>query len=199
MANIVEESRKLMRKQTLKNRSPAWLLTELAVAKGRELSRKYKVDERLVCASLYLAHTVFDREVNGPVQRRHPQLSSCFAKRHLDRWGVAAKEKGIILNSIEAHHAKVPTKSLTAEVVKNAECFKFVTLKGCLILLHEEGLRGVRLEDSVDYVLYKMNQKRKLLTLKDCITEANRNCRKIEEVFGVFKESPATQKRRRSL
>lgn len=57
--DIVNLSKKLMYKQTQKNKVPAWLLTELAIKKGEELSKKYDIDERLVLASLYLAHTIF--------------------------------------------------------------------------------------------------------------------------------------------
>ena len=183
MSNIVEKSKKLMYQQTLKNKSPAWLLTELAVEKGRKLAKKYKVDEELVVVSLYLAHTVFDIEPHGKIQRNHTKLSAKFAKKHLKKWKVSKEKQDIIINAIEAHHAKVPTKSLEAKVMKNAECFKFVTLKGCLILLHEEGIRGISFKEAADYVIYKMNSKKKLLTFKDCKKEAEKNCKKIKEVF----------------
>jgi len=57
--DIIKLSEELMRKQTQINKAPAWLLTELAIKKGKELSKKHDVSERLVLTSLYLAHTVF--------------------------------------------------------------------------------------------------------------------------------------------
>jgi hypothetical protein len=48
MANIVNLSKKLMFKQTQKNKAPAWLSTELAINKGKKLAKKYNVDEELV-------------------------------------------------------------------------------------------------------------------------------------------------------
>ncbi len=181
--NLVENARQLMYKQTIKNKSPPWLLTELAVKKGEELAEKYKVDKRLVLASLYLAHTVFSNVWKGKIQKNHPNLSCKFVKRYLDKWGVKQKEQEIILNSIEAHHDKVPTKSLTAEVVKNAECFKFVTVQGSLIFLHALGLRKIPFEEAVEKVIEKMEQKRRLLTLNDCKKEAEKNCKEIVKLF----------------
>ncbi|MBI2548818.1 hypothetical protein HYW21_05705 [Candidatus Woesearchaeota archaeon] len=137
--DIVALSRELMYQQTLKNKAPSSLLTELAVAKGKELSKKYDVDERLVLTSLYLAHTVFSQNWKGDIQKNHPQLSSEFVKEYLDEWNVDEGEQKIILNAIEAHHNKVPTHSKIAEVVKNAECFKFVSVEGSLIWFHELG------------------------------------------------------------
>jgi hypothetical protein len=184
MADMVGKARNLMRQQTEKNKSPAWLLTETAVEKGRELARRHGADEEMVVVSLYLAHTIFDQEFGGKIQKNHPRLSTDFIRKHLEEWEVREEEREIILNSIEAHHDHVPTRSLEAEVMKNAECFKFVTLKGCLIFLHECGLRKDDFETAVDHVLRKVGQKRKLLTFPDCEKEADENIRKIKEIFG---------------
>jgi len=181
--DIVKLSEMLMRKQTKKNKAPVWLLTELAIEKGKELSKKYNVDERLVLTSLYLAHTVFSPIWKGEIQKNHPKLSSMFVKEYLDKWDVSEEEQKIILNSIEAHHNKVPTESKIAEVVKNAECFKFVTVEGSMIWLNELKLRRVPFEEAVDKVIEKMEQKRKLLTLDDCIKEAEKNCKEILDLF----------------
>ncbi len=172
-----------MCRQTAKNKSPAWLLTEIAIRKGKDLSKKHNVNEDLVTASLYLAHTVFSPAWKDDVQKNHPELSAEFIKPYLDEWEVSEDDKKIILNSIRAHHGKENTETMTAEVVKNSECFKFVTVEGSLILLHELGLRGAPFEDAVKKVLEKMEQKRNLLTLDDCKAEAEENIKKIAELF----------------
>ena len=46
MVDIVRKSRELMEKQTERNKAPSWLLTEMAIERGRELSKKYNVDEK---------------------------------------------------------------------------------------------------------------------------------------------------------
>jgi HD superfamily phosphodiesterase len=180
---IVKLSKAIMLEQTRKNKSPVWQLTEIAIDKGKELSKIYNVDERLVLTSLYLAHTIFSPVWKDETQKNHPKLSSEFAVKYLDQWNVKEKDKEIIINAIESHHNKVEPKSKTAEVVKNAECFKFVTLKGCLIYFHELGLRGIDYKESVHRVLYKMQSKRNLLTLDKCIREADKNCKEIMKVF----------------
>lgn len=180
---IIEKSRQLMLKQMRKNGSPPLALTDLVIAKGKELTKKYRANGRLVVISLYLAHTVFDKDRKSYVQKNHPFLSADYVKKYLDKWKVSKKDQTIILNSIQAHHAKVPTTSIEAEVMKNAECYKFVTMKGSLLFLHELGRRKMPFEESVEYVLYKMNQKLNLLTLKDCKKEAEKNCKEIVKYF----------------
>ncbi|MFA6525077.1 MAG: hypothetical protein WCT33_02265 [Patescibacteria group bacterium] len=181
--DIVKLSKELMYKQTEKNQAPAWLLTEIAIKKGEVLSKKYHVDGKLVLTSLYLAHTIFSPVWNGAIQKKHPELSAKFAKKYLDKWGINDDDQKIILNSIKAHHNKVPTQSKIAEVVKNAECFKFVTTEGALILLHELGRRQVSYEEAVGKVIIKMEQKKSLITLIDCVEEADKNCKIILKIF----------------
>jgi hypothetical protein len=181
--DLVNLSKELMWKQTQKNKAPAWLLTELAIQKGKDLSKKHNVDERLVLTSLYLAHTVFNPIWKGDIQKNHPKLSSEFVKKHLSEWNVDKDEQEIILNAIEAHHNKTPTQSKIAEIVKNAECFKFVTVEGNLILLHELGIRNVPFEEAVDKIIQKMEQKKSLLTFDDCIEDAEKNCKEILRIF----------------
>ena len=182
--NIVQLSKDLMYQQTKINKAPAWRLTELAILKGKELAQKYQVDERLVLTSLYLAHTVFSPIWAGEIQQNHTRLSAEFSRKFLDEWKVSEEEQKIILNSIRAHHNEVETETKIAEIVKNAECFKFVTVEGSLIYLHEWGLRKVSYDEAREKVLQKMEQKRKLLTLEECVIEAEKNCIEIRKLFG---------------
>jgi len=174
-----------MQKRTVQNGAPAWELTELAVAKGYKLARKYRVDANLVVTALYLAHTVFTIEFKAAKRKNHPELSARFTEPYLKRWGVTAKEREVILNAIRAHHSAIPTETLEAEVMKNAECFKFVTLKGVLIYLHDLGKRNVPFKRAVGLVKAKVNEKYSYLTLKDCKIEARKNLRAIEDILSI--------------
>lgn len=181
--SMVEEARKLMQRQTKKNQAPAWALTKLAIKKGKELARKYKVDREIVLLALYLAHLVFSKIPRGKIQRTHEILSLKPAQQFLEKNHYPQDKQKMVLNAIAAHHGKVPFRSREAEIMVNAECFKFVTVKGCLIYLHELGQRGYDYQKSVELVFYKINQKRKLLTLPGCQKEAAGNIKKIEDIF----------------
>ena len=186
--DIVGLSKKLMKERTKKNRSPVCKLTEIAIRKGKELSKKYDVDEKLVLTSLYLAHAVFSPVWKDDIQRNHEKLSSDSIKTYLDRWKVSREDQEIIINSIEAHHNKIPAKSRIAEVVKNAECFKFVTLEGSRIFFKDlVENRNISRNDAIDMVIEKMEQKRKLLTFEDCKKEAEKNCKEILGIFNIMK------------
>lgn len=181
--DIVALSKELMKNQTDINKVPAWLLTQIAIKKWKELSKKYGENEDLVLISLYLSHMVFSPIWKWEIQSNHPELSAEFSKDYLDKWGVNTDDQKIILNAIQAHHNKIATESKIAEIVKNAECFKFVTVEWSLIWLHELGIRQVPFEEAVDKVIQKMEQKKKLLTLEECILDAEKNCKDIMRLF----------------
>lgn len=185
MNKIILKAKKLMYQRVQENWAPSELLIELAVRKWMELSRKYEVNRDLVSISLYLAHTVFSPEWWSDVQKNHPMLSADFVKLYLDNWKVKKEDQSIILNAIRAHHNHnwELCESLEAEVMKNAECFKFVSLEWALIWFHELWRRWYNYEESKEKVIEKMEQKTQLLTLKDCIKQSKRDCEIIKDYF----------------
>ncbi len=183
MNKNVLKAKRLMQERLKTNKAPSELLIELAVKKWQELSRKYKANEDIVSISLYLAHTIFSPEWWSDIQKNHPELSANFVKPCFDNWKVNQEDQNTILNAIRAHHNDEPCESLEAEVMKNAECFKFVSLEWSLIWFHELWLRRIAYNQSKEKVIKKMQQKLELLTLDDCILEAKHGCVKIEEIF----------------
>ena len=69
-----------MRRKTRENGAPAWGLTELAVGMGKKLARQCHADEKLVIASLYLAHIVFHTDRKSHRMKDHPKLSAKLAR-----------------------------------------------------------------------------------------------------------------------
>ena len=181
----IQNAKRLMKEKTNENKAPSWLLTELAQEVGNELAQEFGVDKNVVSLTLYLQHLVFNPIIGGEIQKNHPNLSANFVidNQLLEKWNIPIEDRSIILDAIRLHHHKEVNPNLTIEVIKNAECQKFVTVEGALIWLHELGLRGIDYEKSKELVFYKMNQKKNLLTLEKCISRAEESCKKITEIF----------------
>lgn len=192
----IEEAKMLMKQKTMENKSPSWLLTELAQRIGKELAQEFDVDVNIVLLTLYLQHLVFNKIIGGDIQKNHPNLSANYVidNQLLERWNIPLEDRDIIIEAIRAHHNKEINSNLTVEVIKNAECQKFVTVEGALIWLHELALRDFDYEKSKELVFYKMNQKKDLLTLEKCINRGNQSCKEIEEMFFSDKFVPKLKK-----
>lgn len=172
-------AKKLMKDQTKKNGAPVWRLTEIAVDRGRKLAKKYGAIEDLVVISLYLAHTVFSKDIGGEIQQNHMFLSADFADNFLASRGLPINERNKVKNAIQAHHGQIEAESLEAEIVKNAEGFKFLSLEGAKEFLLDLQARGMNKEQAKKELIRKMKQKFGYLTLSDCISEARLNMDKI--------------------
>lgn len=183
--DAIENARKLMYEQTLKNKAPSWLLTCLAQEVGAELADEFGVDKNIVLLTLYLQHLVFDPITAGEIQKNHPNLSADYVINNelLEKWNIPVEDRKVILEAIRVHHKKEVNPNLIVEVIKNAECQKFITIKGALIWLHELGLRGYDFEKAKELVFYKMNQKKLLLTLEKCIDRGEKSCTQIIRMF----------------
>jgi len=181
----IVNARELMKEKTEENKAPSWILTELAQKVGKKLAQEFNVDENIVQLTLYLQHLIFDPITGGEIQKNHPKLSADYVKNNniLEKWNVPVEDRAIILEAIRAHHNKDINSNLIVEVIKNAECQKFITVEGALIWLHELGVRGYDYEKSKELVFYKMNQKKELLTLEKCIERGKNSCKKIAEMF----------------
>ena len=181
----IVNARELMKEKTEENKAPSWILTELAQRVGKNLSEEFNVDANIVLLTLYLQHLIFDPITGGEIQKNHPNLSANYVENNkiLEKWNIPAEDRKIILEAIRVHHSKNINTNLTIEVIKNAECQKFITVEGALIWLHELGLRGFDYEKSKELVFYKMNQKKELLTLERCVVRGEESCKKIKEMF----------------
>ncbi len=168
---------------TDKNGAPVWELTETAVAKGRELAEKYGVDEVTVVVALYLAHICFDKVVGGKVQKNHPDLSANMAEGYLSDWGCPAEQKQNILAAIRDHHKPGKPATLVAEVMKNAECYKFITWDKLKLYYDDLLSRGYSREQSIKLVQRKFDQKKAVLTFPECIRDAEDDYTEIEEAL----------------
>lgn len=194
--NAIKEAKELMYNQTIKNGAPSWLLTTLAVNVGKQLARLYNVNEDIVVLTLYLQHLVFDPITKGEIQKNHPELSASFVEEHklLEKWNIPKEDRLVILEAIRNHHNKNKSNNLVVEVIKNAECQKFVTVEGSLIWLHELGLRGYDFEKAKELVFYKMEQKKSLLTLDKCIDKGNKDTSDIIKMFQDEKKQKELKK-----
>lgn len=172
-----------MFRQTLKNKGPAWGTTEIAIKKGKQFAKKYKVREDLVLIAIYLADSVFSPKAGSRISKSHEELSAKFAEKHLRQWKMSQEEINIILNSIRAHHNKVKATSKEAEVAKHADCFKFLCLEGILVLMHATGDRKMPMDEAVKYAKWKAKEKLNFISLPGLKKEAQKNYNNIIKVL----------------
>ena len=172
-----------MQERTKVNGAPAWGLTELTVEKGRMLAKEYGVDESLVATASYLAHIVFSKERDSEIMKNHMFLSAKEAEEKLLGWGADTDIAQKVKRAIELHHTPTNTKDLYFEVVKNADCFKFLSIEGMRVFLEDLKERGMSEDEAQEYAKYKVKQKYGYLTLNKAKEEVDAALAEIEKML----------------
>jgi hypothetical protein len=133
---LVNQARDYMVKCTQANLAPAWELTEIAIHYGKIIAPIYDVDTNKVLVTLYLAHCIFSNVRNSEIMKSHTTLSADQARIRLTERQVNQQDIDDICEAIRLHHTTEHSGNIFYEVVKNAEGFKFLTLKGMMIFIH---------------------------------------------------------------
>lgn len=163
--SLVTQARDYMYQCTQTNLAPAWELTEIAIEYGKIIAPMYDVDTDKVLVALYLAHCVFSNQRGSEIMSSHTTLSADQARIRLNEHHIDQAKIDDICEAIRLHHTTEHSGNIFYEVVKNAEWFKFLTLKGMIAFFHNLGQRGLSYQEAQEYALHKLDKKLHYLTL----------------------------------
>ncbi len=159
---------------------PTLLHFNLSLEQGANIAHKLGADTILVQYGTALMDLKLGEAFKEKRLSEHVKMSSDAAAPLLDRTELNTAEKGIIQNSILAHHGTIPFESLEAEIVANADCYRFIHPKGVLHYISTLGKRDLDFDSILNQAEAKLDEKWKILSLEFCINE-------LEEHYKVFK------------
>lgn len=172
--DVVEEAKQFAAEMADRYHIPAFTLTEFAVQKGRELAIKLHADEKLVALGCYLIDIELGRAIEEGRQGEHVKMGIETAKSFLGKFNLQDDYKEKVINCIAAHHGEVKHTCIESEIVRNADCFKFLDPYAVLIpFYYHQPSRSLR--ETVAVQKAKADEKRGLITLDICKTEAEQD------------------------
>ena len=157
----------------------------LANKKGQEIAEKMKVDKDIVFLGTILMDLKLGECMKEGKLEEHVQRSSKAAKVILSALPKEKMER--VINCIEAHHKKIPFLCKEAEVVANADCYRFLHPRGVFAYIKMLDKRYSELAKALTQLEYKMDEKWNVLTIDSCKEE-------LELYYNQFKELIATAK-----
>jgi hypothetical protein len=179
--DFIEEARKLSNEYSDKYKRPSFEDTQTAVERGIELAKQLKADERVVIIGCYLMDNGLGEALEKGEVKKHTIISAGIARKFLDKTDLSSSDKDKIINSIIAHHGEVNNSCIESEIVKNADCFKFLDLKRFLMKIYEGSQYGMSFKETMDFLNKKVEEKYKLISLEACKKEADNNYKLIKE------------------
>ena len=96
----------------------------------------------------------------------HVLMASEFSSKFLKDYDITEEEFNKIINCIEAHHGKIPFKCIEAEIVANADCYRFIHPLGAFSYL---GILANRSNDTIQNIKqleFKQKEKYNILSLE---------------------------------
>ncbi|MFA5926530.1 MAG: hypothetical protein WC831_06455 [Parcubacteria group bacterium] len=144
---------------------------ELSRKKGMELAEKLKADPFVVEMGTILMDLKLGEAfaIGNPAE--HVEMSRREAKKFLRQFNLPDETMENVLACIKEHHNANGWKNIEAEICANADCYRFLTVRGWLRLLHSlSGGKG-SFENDFSFAKEKFEEKLNILSLEICKKE----------------------------
>lgn len=154
-------------------------LLEFSIDIGKRLSNFYNADSDLVLIGTCFEDIKLREALAMGRLKEHILMAVEFAKEFLKDYDLTEEEIKIIINCIEAHHGTISYKYIEAEVCANADCYNFIHPKGVFIYMSLLVRRGMTIEQLIQQLKNKLDEKYKILSLTYAKSE-------LEEYYNMF-------------
>ena len=129
------------------------------------LAEEHDANVDLVLIGILLMDIKLSEAIKMNKRPEHTKMSSDFAKEFLKDYDLTDEERKIIINSIEAHHGKVPFESIEAEVCANADCYRFIHPLGVFTTAEMLAKRDLPFQEQIKKLKEKLDEKYNILSL----------------------------------
>ena len=131
----------------------------------------YNVDANIVKAGIALADIKVGYCMKNGIWNKHIEEGYKYAEEILNRFEIDEDTKNLLLHCVLAHHGTIPYNSIEAEIVANSDCYRFLTPAGTVTHFQFATRKGLTHNDAIDMVLSKIEEKIKIVSLKEAKEE----------------------------
>lgn len=153
----------------------------LSMEKGLDLAKKLNVDEHLVMAGIALMDIKLGQAAKEGHQPDHVKYCVEYSEKLLTELGIEGEYYSTLINCVAAHHGAVPFESLVAEIVANADCYRFIHPRGVMSFHATVIKRGNNHNDALKAVEAKLDEKYGILSLQEAKND-------LEGYYNMFKK-----------
>ncbi len=145
---------------------PSKINLEISINEWIKLAKKLNVDEDLVKIWVCLMDIKLWQAFSEKRIWEHIKMSVESAKEFLSKYNLEKKYYDIIIESVEWHHWKKFFDSLEAEIVANADCYRFLSPKWIFnFLANSNKIFWDDFIKKINFIETKMDEKIKIVSL----------------------------------
>jgi len=171
MKDFVKLAKEFALKEQKSTSMPLLQHIELASSVGVGLANKLRANSQIVEAGTYLMDCMIGEALNQGKLPEHIKMSADKTIELLKTTDLSKKDKENIVHCVMEHHGVKKFYSLESEICCNADCYRFISVKGFSYAMRY--LRDMPFEDLVSLLKNKSNEKWNALTLNECKKELN--------------------------
>jgi HD superfamily phosphodiesterase len=189
LAKIVKAARKFDQEEREKGNSPPEIHQDLLIKYTKKICEESKADVNLALIGAYLMDIKVGKAWREGRVEEHVEMGLRAARRFLKKFRLSKDIQDKIENIIQAHHGTIPYQSPEAEIVANADCFRFLHPKGATYFLTSLGKRGLKFSEALKYFEYKVEEKHNTISLDICKEEAEEYYKLLKKLISLAKKS----------
>jgi hypothetical protein len=169
MEKLLKQAADLAYGEVEKTGIPLKLHVDLARETGKRLAVKLGAHQDIVEAGTLLMDCVIGQAIKEGRLQDHVQMSLTKANEILDKSTLEDANKENIRHCISEHHGVKKFYSLESEICCNADCYRFLSIKGFTYAIRY--LREMPFYELVDLLDHKVAEKWGILSLDICKAE----------------------------
>jgi len=181
MEEFIEEAKKLAYRETEKNGTPPIPIMNLSTEIGKKIAKEMGANVDIVEVGTLLMDCALGQALKENRREEHIKMSLEKAKELLDKSSLFEEEKENIYHCILEHHGINKFYSLESEICCNADCYRFVSVKG--FLMQVKYGRDMSFEEMVSLLKEKVDEKWNAISLDTVKKELEPEYQKILEIL----------------
>lgn len=163
MKKFLNEVRKLAYSEVEKTGMPIKLHVDLAVESGKKIAKELGGNIEIVEAGTLLMDCLIGQSIKENRQSEHVVISLEKTNELLNISSLSEEDKENIRHCVLEHHGVEKFYSLESEICCNADCYRFVSVKGFSYAMRY--LREMPFEDLITLLNKKVEEKWNLVSL----------------------------------
>jgi hypothetical protein len=157
MEEFLIEVRKFAYSEVERTSMPVKAHVDLATETGRRLAKKLGAKVDIVEAGTLLMDCAIGQALKENRLTEHVQMSLDKANELLSKFSLSEEDKENIRHCVLEHHGVNKFYSLESEICCNADCYRFISVKGFLYAVRY--LRDMPFKDLVKLLKDKVDEK----------------------------------------
>lgn len=164
MKEFLKKARELAYLETEKNYTPPVPVINLSTEKGKIIAKELGANADIVEVGTLLMDCALGQALKENRGGEHIQMSLDKANELLRESSLSENEKENIRHCVLEHHGSEKFYSLESEICCNADCYRFISIKGFMFQIRYG--RDMSFEEMVDLLNKKVEEKWNALSLE---------------------------------